>query len=70
MRKPGVFLAALGLFLAAGWASAQGTTSAITGTVTSEGKPLQGVTVALSSPSLQGTRQTTTGINGVYNFAA
>ena len=70
MRKPSVFLAALGLFLAAGWAWAQGTTSAVTGTVTSDGKPLPDVTVTVSSPSLQGTRKTTTGPNGVYNFGA
>src|SRR6266511_2125777 len=70
MRKPRVLLAALGLFLAAGWAWAQGTTSGLTGTVTSNGKPLQGVTVTVSSPSLQGTRNTTTGTNGVYNFGA
>ena len=31
---------------------------------------LQGVTVTVSSPSLQGTRKTTTGPNGVYNFGA
>jgi outer membrane receptor protein involved in Fe transport len=68
MRKPRVLLATLGLFLAACWVSAQGTTSGLTGTVTSNGKALQGVTVTVSSPSLQGTRKTTTSSNGVYNF--
>jgi len=70
MRKPRLFLAALGVFLAAGWMRAQGTTAALTGTVTSEGKPLAGVTVTVVSPALQGTRKTTTGPNGVYNFSS
>ena len=70
MRKPSVFLVALGLFLAACWVSAQGTTASLTGTVTSEGKALPGVTVTVSSPELQGTRTKVTGANGVYNFSA
>ena len=40
----------------------------LTGTVTTNGKPLPGVTVTVSSPNLQGTRTTVTGGNGDYNF--
>ncbi len=68
MRK--TILIILGLLLVSGWMLAQGTTAALTGTVTSDGKPLPGVTVTVASPSLQGTRTTVTGANGVYNFAA
>src|SRR5262249_12617173 len=52
------------------FAMAQGTTAGLTGTVTSDGKPLSGATVTVSSPSLQGTRTTVTGKNGAYNFSA
>src|SRR5438128_7247966 len=44
------------------------TTATLTGTVTTEGKGLPGVTVTVSSPNLQGTRTTVTGGNGDYNF--
>jgi len=47
---------------------AQGTTGSIIGTVTSEGKPVPGVTVTVVSPSLQGTRTTVSGEAGGYNF--
>src|SRR5262244_1154886 len=67
MRRLSVFLAGA-LFLVAGWARAQGTTAALTGTVTSDGKPIAGVTVTASSPSLQGKRTTVTGPNGGYSF--
>src|ERR1700736_4723886 len=43
-------------------------TSTLTGTVTTDGKTLPGVTVTVSSPNLQGTRTTVTGGNGDYNF--
>lgn len=56
------------LLFSAGNLLAQGTTAALTGTVTSEGKPLPGVAVTVSSPSLQGTRNTFTGENGGYSF--
>jgi len=46
------------------------TTAALTGTVTSEGAPLPGVTVTVSSPNLQGTRTTITDVNGNYNIGA
>src|SRR5437867_10305912 len=47
---------------------AQGTTGSIIGTVTSEGKPVPGVTVTVASPSLQGTRTAVSGEAGGYNF--
>src|ERR1700730_749796 len=43
-------------------------TATLTGTVTTDGKPLPGVTVTVSSANLQGTRTTVTGGNGDYNF--
>ncbi len=42
------------LLLAVSSLFAQGTTGNILGTVTSEGKPLPGVTVTITSPALQG----------------
>src|SRR5712691_4473344 len=47
---------------------AQATTGNILGTVTSEGKPLPGVTVTVTSPSLQGTRTAVSGQAGGYNL--
>ena len=70
MRKSRLILAGLCLLLAAVLARAQAATSALTGTVTSEGKPIPGVTVTVVSPSLQGNRKTVTNSNGVYNFVA
>ena len=58
------------LLLVAAGAFAQGTTGALTGTVTQAGANLPGVTVTISSPTLQGTRTTVTNENGDYNFSA
>jgi outer membrane receptor protein involved in Fe transport len=60
------------LLLLAGSVLAQvaGTTSTITGTVINAGKPLPGVTVSVTSPSLQGTRTVVTGEGGGYTFPA
>jgi len=58
------------LLLVAAGAFAQGTTGALTGTVTQAGTNLPGVTVTVSSPKLQGTRTTVTNENGDYNFSA
>ena len=58
------------LLLVAAGAFAQGTTGALTGTVTQAGTNLPGVTVTISSPGLQGTRTTVTNENGDYNFSA
>jgi hypothetical protein len=46
------------------------TTGVLTGTVTSGGSPLPGVTVTISSPALQGTRTTVTGDAGGYYIPA
>lgn len=56
------------LLLVAAGAFAQGTTGALTGTVTQAGSPLPGVTVNIASPSLQGTRTTVTNGQGDYSF--
>src|SRR5687767_4998690 len=44
--------------------------SSLTGRVVMDGNGLPGVTVTISSPSLQGTRTAITDVNGNYNFAA
>ena len=72
MRKQTFFLWGLALLLAllvAGSAFAQ-TTSTLTGTATSGGQPMPGVTVTVRSPSLQGVRTTVTGANGDYTIPA
>ncbi|HEV7428498.1 MAG TPA: TonB-dependent receptor [Thermoanaerobaculia bacterium] len=56
------------LILVAAGAFAQGTTGALTGTVSQAGTALPGVTVTVSSPSLQGTRTTVSNEQGEYNF--
>ena len=45
------------------------TTAELTGSVTSDGKPLPGVTVTISSPTMQATRTSYTGENGGYQFS-
>ncbi|HEU4520666.1 MAG TPA: carboxypeptidase regulatory-like domain-containing protein, partial [Thermoanaerobaculia bacterium] len=45
-------------------------TSTLTGTVTSDGVGLPGVTVTISSPQMQGTRTAVTGDGGGYSFSA
>ena len=57
-------LAALLAFSAFG----QGTTGTIVGTATTDGQPLPGVTVTISSPSLQGARMAVTGEGGGFTF--
>jgi outer membrane receptor protein involved in Fe transport len=66
------FLAVLAmLLLASVSAFAQSTTTgALTGTVTTEGAPLPGATVTVSSPAAQGTRTVVTDANGNYNIPA
>jgi hypothetical protein len=49
-------------------AFAQGTTGSLTGTVTTGGSPLPGVSVTVSSPSLQGVRTAVTNESGGYSF--
>ncbi|HLQ43354.1 MAG TPA: carboxypeptidase regulatory-like domain-containing protein, partial [Planctomycetaceae bacterium] len=70
-RRSGIILGALflvALLPAAIFAQGTGTTSSLSGTVTTEGKPLAGVTVTITSPALQGTRTAVTGGGGGYNF--
>ena len=50
--------------------AAQTQTGQLVGTVTQDGNPLPGVRVTVSSPGLQGTRNTDTDVNGSYNFSA
>lgn len=61
------------LFLATGTASLHAQTSATTGSLFgtvsgADNSPLPGVTVSLTSPSLQGTRTSVTNAAGEYNF--
>jgi hypothetical protein len=54
--------------LLAAAAFGQGTTGSLVGAVTQNGSPLPGVTVTATSPALQGSRSTTSGDGGGYNF--
>ena len=68
MRRVPVYLLVLLAMAASAVAQGVGTTASLSGTVTSEGKPLPGVTVTIKSPALQGTRTAITGDGGGYNF--
>ena len=57
------------VLLVAVTASAQ-TTASLTGTVSTDGTPLPGATVTISSPQMQGTRNTVSGDSGGYSFGA
>ncbi len=62
-----VFVICAALCLAAVCASAQSTTGTISGRVVDgQGLPIPGVTVTVTSPNLQGTRETVTSANGDY----
>ena len=59
------------LLFVCGSALAQGTvTGQLTGTVTSGGAAVRGVSVTVSAPQLQGTRSTASDLNGEYMFVA
>jgi hypothetical protein len=60
----------IAMLLCAATLVAQSTTGTLVGTVTSDGKPLPGVTVTVTSPALQGSRTTVTGDTGGYHFPA
>jgi hypothetical protein len=45
-------------------------TANLTGTVMMDNNPLPGATVTITSPGMQGSRTTTSDVNGNYNFAA
>src|SRR5439155_7336170 len=65
-----LIIGALFLILLPGalFAQGTGTTSSLSGMVSTEGKPLPGVTVTITSPALQGTRTAITGEGGGYSF--
>jgi len=66
-----VLVLALGSVAAAFGQTVSATTGAINGKVTdASGAVMPGVTVSISSPSMQGTRSDTTGTDGVYRFSA
>src|SRR4051812_24195477 len=46
------------------------TSASLTGIVSAAGEALPGATVTIVSPALQGSRVTTTGDGGAYNFPA
>ncbi len=69
MRFGKRFIAIAALLVLAMPLAAQ-TLGSLTGTVTFDNAPLPGATVTISSPALQGTRTTTTDVNGNYNFSA
>ena len=62
-------LTAVLLFLPLTVLAQQGTTGELTGMVRAGAIPLPGVTITLTSPSLQGSLTTITGENGGYHFA-
>ena len=64
------FAALFALVLLVGTPMGAQTTASLTGTVTTDGAGLPGVTVTISSPALQGTRTTVTGDTGGYSFQA
>lgn len=71
MEQPGRYLVLLCVVaLASTLAFAQATTGTLTGNVTTDGAPLPGVTITISSPGMQGTRTTVSNENGNYNFPA
>ena len=72
MSRSRFFLVTFLLLFAGVSAFAQvgGTTASLSGTVTSEGKALPGVTVTVTSNALQGVRTAVTGDAGGYVFPA
>src|SRR6266550_4730011 len=63
-----IALMAVALIAAGAFAQGTGTTSSLSGTVTTGGKALPGVTVTITSPALLGTRTAVTGEGGGYSF--
>src|SRR6266849_3697863 len=63
-----IALMSVALLASGVFAQGTGTTSSLSGTVTTGGKPLPGVTVTITSPTLLGTRTAVTGESGGYNF--
>ena len=66
-----VLALALGFAAAASGQTVSTTTGAINGKITdTSGAIMPGVTVSISSPSMQGTRTDVTGVDGIYRFSA
>ena len=63
-----IALMAVALVATGAFAQGTGTTSSLSGTVTTGGKALPGVTVTITSPALLGTRTAVTGESGGYSF--
>ncbi len=70
MKSWRMVLMGAALLLVAGSLLAQGTGGSITGTVTTTGNSLPGVTVTATSSSMQGVRSTVTGQAGGFNIPA
>ena len=68
--RSGVFIVALVLLMAPALFGQSGLTGTLTGNVTQDGNPLPGVTVTVTSPQMQGQRDTVTNEAGGYNFAS
>lgn len=71
MKRLQKILSAFALFLLiAVPAFGQGNSSSLNGRVEHDGAGMPGVTVTISSPSMQGTRVAVTDVNGNYNFTS
>ncbi|MHB0971415.1 MAG: TonB-dependent receptor [Thermoanaerobaculia bacterium] len=70
MRTSRYLTPAFALLLVAAVAFGQSVTGQLTGTVTSDGAPLPGATITVTSPMLQGARTAISNVNGQYNFPA
>src|SRR5687768_11113126 len=70
MKRFTKFTALVAMLLMVSTTAFAQTTSSLSGSVTSEGVGLPGVTVTISSPNMQGTRDTTTGDGGGYSFGS
>ncbi|MGN6185752.1 MAG: carboxypeptidase-like regulatory domain-containing protein, partial [Thermoanaerobaculia bacterium] len=68
MRSGSRLLMVAAICLLATWAAFAQTTATLSGTVTTDGTPLPGATVTITSPNMQGSRTTTTGDAGGYSF--
>lgn len=68
MRFKQRFFLAVAVLLLVGVPAFAQTTGSLTGSVTTDGAPLPGATITVSSPALQGTRSAVSDINGNYNM--
>jgi len=70
MSRFKVIVLATALCLLVGLGAYAQTTATLSGTVTTDGTGLPGVSVTIASPNLQGTRTTVSGDNGAFYFGA